>query len=189
MISRCFTCRMFIGAETRLTAGFGAAQARLAKLSRGGLLGGASSSAYDEWRTALARDGPRGTAPWGTALEMSRLARVQFRGTAACGDLAIWPLRWEVTGPQGALVPVLDADVMLTPAGPDTSMLAVSAVCRPQLAGLAVGLDQMIMRRCAQATIQAFTHRIAAAVMHPVGLLDAGQHAILPRARPEPGTP
>lgn len=180
---------MFIAAETQLTAGFSHARARLATLIRGGLLGRASGGAYDEWRTALARDGPWGTAPWSTALEMSRLARVQFRHTAACGDPAIWPLRWEVTGPHGALVPVLDADIKLTPAGPDTTMLAVSAVCRPQLAGLAAGLDQMIMRRCAQATIQAFTHHIAAAVMHPAAPLGAAHHGTVPQARPEPRTP
>jgi hypothetical protein len=109
---------MFIGAEARLTAGFGHAQARLADLIRGGLLRRASGRAYDQWRTALARDGPWGTVPWGSALGMSRLARVQVRDTAARGDLAIWPLRWEVTGPHGALVPVLDADIKLTPAGP-----------------------------------------------------------------------
>ncbi|HYB15080.1 MAG TPA: hypothetical protein VEF71_06380 [Streptosporangiaceae bacterium] len=167
---------MFIGAEARLTVGFGQARARLANLVRGGLLGRASEGAYDEWRTALVRDGPWGTAPWGAVLAMSRLARVQVRDAVARGDLAIWPLRWEVTGPPGALVPVLDADIKLIPAGADAAMLAVSAVCRPQLAGLDTGLDQMITRRCAQATIQAFTHRIAAAVMHPAGPSGARHH-------------
>ena len=85
--------------KTRLPASFGHAQARLAQLIRGGLLGRASGGAYDEWRTALTRDGPWGTAPWGTALSMSRLARVHVCNTTARGDLAIWPLRWEVTRP------------------------------------------------------------------------------------------
>jgi hypothetical protein len=166
---------MFIGAETRLTVGFGLAQAKLADLIRGGQLGRASGGVYDEWRTALARDGP-----WGTALGMSGLARVQFRGTAAHSDLAIWPLRWEVTGPQGALVPVLDADIKLTPAGADASMLAVLAVCRPPLGGLDASLDQAIVRECATAMIQAFTHHIAAAVTHPVASRGACHDGILP---------
>jgi hypothetical protein len=158
---------MFIGAETRLPASFGHAQARLAQLIRGGLLGRASGGAYDEWRTALARDGPWGTAPWGTALSMSRLARVHVCNTTARGDLAIWPLRWEVTRPPGALVPVLDADIRLMPAGADFSLLAVLAVCRPPLDGLASDLDQAIVRQCATAMIQAFAHHIAAAVTRP----------------------
>src|SRR6266705_4252829 len=155
---------MFIGAEIRLAVGFGHAQAKLADLIRGGLLGRASGGVYDEWRTALARDGPWGTAPWGTALGMSRLARVQFRDTAAHGDLAIWPLRWEVAGPQAPLVTVLDADIKLTPAGADAS------------------LDQAIVRRCATAMIQAFTHHIAAAVTHPVASPGARHAGILPEA-------
>lgn len=178
---------MFIGAETRLTVGFGHAQAKLADLIRGGLLRRASGAVYDQWRTALAREGPWGTAPWGTALGMSRLARVQFRDTAAHGDLAIWPLRWEVTGPQGALVPVLDADIKLTPAGADASLLAVLAVCRP-LGDLAASLDQAIVRQCATAMIQAFTHHIAAAVAYLVASPGARHDGILPEARPEPET-
>jgi hypothetical protein len=180
---------MFIGAETRLTVGFGHAQAELADLVRGGLLGRASGGVYDQWRTALARDGPWGTAPWGTALGMSRLARVHFRDPAAHGDLAIWPLRWDMTGPHGALVPVLDADIKLTPAGADASLLAVSAVCRPPLGGLAASLDQAIVRRCATAMIQAFTHHIAAAVTHSAASRGAGHDDILPEAWPEPETP
>jgi hypothetical protein len=72
----------------RPAAGFGHAQARLAQLIRGGLLGRASGGAYDQWRTALTRGGPWGTAPWGTALSMSRLARVHVCNTTARADLA-----------------------------------------------------------------------------------------------------
>lgn len=167
MILRWLNCRMFIGAEIPLTVCFNHALARLAKLIRGGLLGRASGGAYADWSTALAWNGPWGTAPWGTALGMSRLARVQFRDTAAHGDLAIWPLRWEVTGPEGALFPVLDADIRLTPAGEDATLLAVSAVCRPPLGGLAANLDEVIRRRVAQETIQTFTNHIGIAVMCP----------------------
>jgi len=155
---------MFIGAETRVSASFGHAQARLAQLIRGGLMERASGGAYDEWRTALVRDGPWGTESWGTALTMSGLARVHVCNTTARADLAIWPLRWEVTRPQGTLVPVLDADIRLTPAGAEASLLTVLAVCRQPLDGLAADLDQAIVRRCATAMIHAFTHDVAAAV-------------------------
>jgi hypothetical protein len=168
---------MFIGAQTPLPIGFDHAQARLADLIRGGLLGRASGGAYDQWNTALARDAPCGTEPWRTALAMSRLARVQSRNTAAHDDLAIWPLRWEITGPQGALVPVLDADIKLTPAATDATLLAICAVCRPPLGGLAAGLDQIIMRRVAEATIKTFANHIAEAVMHPAAAVRPGTPA------------
>jgi hypothetical protein len=183
MISRWFTCRMFIGAETRLTVDFDDAQAKLANLIRGGLLGRASGGTYDQWSGALARDGP-----WGPEPGMFRLARVLVRTTAAHRDRAVWPLRWEVAGPQGTLVPVLDADIMLAPVGPGATVLAVVAVCRPHLGGLDTGPDQMMMRRCAQQMIQAFTHRIAAAVMHPAGSPGQCHDRILPEARHEPET-
>ena len=100
-------------------------------------------------------------------LGMSRLARVQFRDTVSHRDLAIWPLRWEVTGPVGALFPVLDADIRLTPAGEDAALLALSAVCRPPPGSLATDLDQAIMRGVGQETIQTFINQIRKAVMRP----------------------
>lgn len=178
---------MFIGAEISLPVGFACAQAKMANLIRCGLVRRASGGAYDQWSSALAQNGPWGTTPWATALGMSRLARVQVRGTADHQDRAIWPLRWEVTGPQGALVPVLDADIRLTPAGADATMLAVSAVCRAPLGGLAAGLDQVLIRRVAQATIRAFTDHIGSAVMHPAASPGAGCDGIVPEARTEPG--
>lgn len=85
---------------------------------------------------------------------------MQFRDTAAQGDQAIWPLRWEVTGPEGALFPVLDGDIRLAPAGEDATLLAVSAVFRLPPGGLAANLDEVIRCRVVQETIQTFTNYI-----------------------------
>jgi hypothetical protein len=40
-------------------------------------------------------------------------------------DFASMAIRWEATGPGGALFPALDADLKLTPAGEQATMLAV----------------------------------------------------------------
>ena len=45
-------CCMFIAAKVRLDAGFNDAQAKLADMAGGGLLGRASGGAYDEWQAA-----------------------------------------------------------------------------------------------------------------------------------------
>jgi hypothetical protein len=180
---------MFIGAEIPLPVGFSHAQAETANLIRGGLLRRASGGTYDQWNTALATDGPWGPAPWGTALGMSRLARVQVRDTADHQDRAIWPLRWEATGPQGTLVPVLDADIRLTPAGAKATILAVSAVCRPPLGGQAAGLDRVIIRQVTQATIRAFADHIGTAITHPAASPGAGHDGILPKPWTDPGHP
>ena len=124
---------MFLGAEIRLDVGFNAAQARLANLARGGLLRRASHDAYDELGTGLARIGPLGAAPG-----MSRLVAVRFSDMAIHEDFAIEAMRWEAIGPGGALFPALDADIKLTPAGEDATMLTVAGIYRPPLGGLGV---------------------------------------------------
>lgn len=171
---------MFISAEIRLDVGFDAAQAKLADMARGRLLGRASGGAYDEWQAGLARVGPRGTM-----LGMSRLARVRVRDMVIQGDSAMWAMRWEVADRRGELVPALDADIKLTPAGEDAALLAVSGICRPPLAGLAGGLDPAVMHQVAQAAIQAFTSHIAADIADPVIAPDAGHSKMLPEPMPE----
>jgi hypothetical protein len=102
---------IFISAAIRLDVSLDAAQAKLANLTRGGL-GRAFGGAYDQWQAGLAWVGPSGTM-----LGMSRLARVHVRDLVANADSALWAMRWEVAGRRGVLVPALDADIKLTPAG------------------------------------------------------------------------
>ena len=168
---------MFIGAEIQLDVGFNAAQARMANLARGGLLRCACDDAYHDLGTGLALVGPLGAAPG-----LSRLVAVRFTDMAVHRDFAIVAIRWEVTGPGGALFPALDADLKLTPAGEPATMLAVSGVYRPPLGGLGAGLDRVLLHRVAQATIRAFTHQIGAAIAHPAVSLEQGRI----RGRPEP---
>lgn len=170
---------MFIGAEIRLEVSFNAAQAKLANMARGGLLGRASGGAYDEWQAGLARVGPRGIM-----LGMSRLARVRIRDMVTHGDSAIWAMRWEIADRRGALVPALDAEIKLAPAGEDATLLTVSGICQP-LAGLAADLDPALMHQVAQATIQAFTSHIATDIANPVTAPDACHSKMLPKPVPE----
>ena len=160
---------MFIAAQIRLDAGFSDARAKLAGLVRGGLLGRASGGAYGQWQAGLARAGPRAVM-----LGMSRLARVRVRGTVIQGDSATWAMRWEMAGRHGTLVPALDAEIKLTPAGQDATLLAVSGTCRPPLADLAAGLDPAVMHQVAQAVIEAFTSHIATHICGPATAPDTG---------------
>ncbi len=167
--------RMFISAEIRLDVGFDAAQDKLANLARGGLLGRASGDAYDHWQAGLVQVGPRENM-----LGMYRIARVRVTGMVTHGNSALWEMRWEIADRGGTVVPALDADIKLIPAGPDATVLAVSGVCRPPLAGLAAGLDPAVRHQVAQATIQAFTRHIATAIANPVAGPDAGRSTMLP---------
>ncbi len=159
-LSAGFTYRVFIGAEVQLDLGFGAVQARLADLVRGGLLRRASGEAYDEWQACLAQIGP-----WVTAFFMPGPVQVRTCGMVTRADCATWTMRWEVAGLGGSLFPALDADIKLTPARVDATILAVCGAYRPPLGFLGVGLDRAIMYQAAEVMIQSFTTRIRMAIV------------------------
>jgi hypothetical protein len=173
---------MFIGAEVRLGIGFNAARARLADLARDGLLHDASDDAYRDLGSGLARVGPLGAAP-GT----SKLVMVRFSEMTVHEDFAVRAMRWEATGLGGALFPALDADIKLASAGDDATVLAVSGVYRPPFGVLGAGLDQVVLRRVAQATIRTFTQRIGNAIMDPAISPRPADTGLLPGSPPGPG--
>jgi hypothetical protein len=83
------------------------------------------------------------------------------------GRARLW-LRWHATGPGGAMFPALDADLTLSPAGEQTTVLAVAGVY--QLSGqMAAGPDPDMVRRLAEVTICSFIARLACALTHPAG--------------------
>ncbi len=166
------TCDVFIGTDIRLDVGFSAAQARMARLARGGMLRRASDDAYRNLGAALARVGPLETMPG-----LSRLVTVRFSDMTIHEDFASMAMRWEADGPGGALFPALDADITLSPAGDDATKLTVAGVYRPPLGVLGAGLDRMLLHRVAEATIRVFAQDIAAAMADP---------ALLPGVRTEP---
>jgi hypothetical protein len=118
-------------------------------------------------------------------LGMSRLARVRVGDMVSHGDSATWALRWEVADRHGPLVPALDAEIKLTPAGEAATLLTVSGVCRPPLTCLAAGLDPAVAHQVAQATIHAFTDHLATDIAAPVTAPAAGHGKMLPEAVPE----
>ncbi len=148
-----------MGTEVRLDVGFRAARARLADLARGGLLRRASDDAYADLGAGLARVGPLEAMPG-----LSRLVAVRFSDMTIHETFASVAIRWEATGPGGALFPALDADITLSPAGDDATMITVAGVYRAPLGALGAGLDRVILHRVAEATLQIFAQDIAAAI-------------------------
>jgi hypothetical protein len=174
---------MFIGAEVRLGLGFSAAQSRLAHLAHGTWLRHVSDDAYRDLGSGLVRVGPLGPVPG-----MSKLVVVRFSEMAVHERFASGAMRWEATGPGEGLFPVLDADITLTKAGDDATILAVWGVYRPPFGGLGAGLDRVVLRRVAQATIRTFAHRIGTVITDPAaspGVADTGLVAEFPSV-PEP---
>lgn len=165
-----------------------AAARQLERLAGDGVLLSASEYAYGAGINGLVEAA-------GLAAGMSRLVGVRpgdLKETEGCARL--W-LRWEAIGPDGTLFPALDADLTLSAAAENTTVLTLAGVYRvPEHAG--AGLDPGILRCFAAVTIDSFIARLACALMHPAGSAvpagRAGQNSPCQgpdgRSRDEPGT-
>jgi hypothetical protein len=112
---------MFVGDEVLLGVRFAVARGRLAQLTKGGVLISASGNAYGHGTAGLAGVGTRG---------LTKLARVQVRELTWTDKAPGLAIRWEASGPDGTLFPVLDADLTLTRAGEQGTWLSVAGVYR-----------------------------------------------------------
>jgi hypothetical protein len=151
---------MFVAHEVRLDVSFPVALACLRNLACGCSLTGASRDAYGETITSLMRVGPVGTTPG-----VSRLVSVSFVDPVTREGSAILGMRWNAAGPGGGLFPALDANIVLTADGDQTSVLRLEGAYRPPLGALGARLDAVIMNRIAAATIRGFTGRVADAII------------------------
>lgn len=150
---------MLLNDEAMLPVGFVAAQARIANLIRGGRLLVASHEAYQDTGAGELRVGP--------TRYVSRLVRAQFRDLVVRGDSALLTMRWEASGPGGKLFPVLDADITVTPAGPDSTLLRLDGAYRPPLGAVGASIDRAVLHAVATSTIRAFVSRVADLIANP----------------------
>lgn len=150
---------MFVSDERVLPVGFAVAASRLGELARGRRLDGLSERVYNGGVEYLLRVGPAGAVP-GT----SRLVRVRFAVPVDRDGMMTVALRWEATGVTGGLFPALDADIRLTIDGEDQSRVTLTGSYRPPLGAVGEGLDRLLLRTVATATIRALLTRIATAL-------------------------
>jgi hypothetical protein len=165
-----FTDGMFVRGEAQAEISLTLARARLANFARAGWLLSASQGAYGARATDLARADPPGPVRG-----KSRLVNVHFRDLTADGGSAHLALRWEAIGPGGELFPTLDADITLSPAGEHGTTLTLAGVYRPPPGNLGGELDQVVLRRVAEATIHTFVNRIAEAIIAPGPATETGR--------------
>lgn len=108
---------------------------------KGGRFPGASHGAYSDGISGLAKVGPPGIWP-----DLSKLVMIHVGDLAAGGTEARLPMRWEAIGPGSGLFPALDADVTVTPAADEASIVTLTRLYRPPLGrcGLSGGLDDHV---------------------------------------------
>jgi len=153
---------LVVGERVLLEASFRAARVRLEILVRDGMLSSSSEVAYGEGITSLVKLA-------GPAAGLTRLAWARLDDLAETDDCAHIPLQWEAIAADGKLFTALDADLMLVPAGAQTTALALTGAYRPQPGPAGAGLDRTIVRECATTAIRSFLARVACALAHPAG--------------------
>lgn len=153
---------MFFVEQVSVRLPLDAAAVRLANLTRGGGLVGASHRAYRDGTEAVLRVGPLGDVPG-----LAKLVRVRFLDPAWSQRGMTVGLRWEAVGGATALFPVLDADLVLSPTSPDTCTLACSGVYRPPLGRVGAAVDRAVMSHVAAVTIRSLLGHLAAEMVSP----------------------
>ena len=153
---------VFAGHRVVLAVSFGTGRARLGLLARDGCCCGPATRPTATESSAWAQAA-------GPAAGLSRLAAVGLADLADTDHCARMALRWEALAADGKVFPALEADVMLTPAGEQITLLAVAGTYRRPSGWAGAELDQAIVRRCAAATIRGFMARIACALVRPAG--------------------
>ena len=162
----------FVGDQVLVDASFDAARCQLRRLASDGVLLGASKYAYRAGITGLIQAA-------GPAAALPPLAGVEPGDLAETAGRARPRLRWHAAGPGGAVFPGLDANLALSPAGEQTTVLAVAGVYRlPGQVG--TGLDPDMVRCFAAVTIRSFIARLACTLTYP-----AGTSVPADRSRPE----
>jgi hypothetical protein len=155
---------MFVGHEILLGASYPEARAGLVRLTHGGWLGDASDGAYAEGLAGLVRVGPFGDMPGA-----SKLVRVLLLEPVERDGCLTLSLRWEATGAMDRLFPVLDANIILIPAGENQCQLALAGAYRPPFAAAGERLDRALVHRVASATARSLLRRIAETIA-PAGV-------------------
>jgi len=148
---------VFVSDRVLLDVGFGSARARLGMLARDGVLLQASEVAYGEGIAGMAEAA-------GSRAGMSRLAGICAEALAGTEDGARIGMRWDAIAADGKLFAALDADLMLTPAGEQITVLALAGAYRPPPGPVGAELDHALVHRCAAAVIRSFLARTACAL-------------------------
>jgi hypothetical protein len=153
---------MFVTEETMIGLPFGWAAARLDSTIESGCLGEVSDHAYAAGLAVLARAGPLGDLRG-----LARTVQVRLSGPRERQAGVAYALRWEATGPEGGLFPVLDANLSLIRVDASHARLAIIACYRPSPGTRGVQLDRLLLSRMARTTLRSLLDDIVREMTQP----------------------
>jgi hypothetical protein len=161
---------VFVESEAALGVGFRTALSRLASVTDGSIIERASADAYREAVSALG-----GFSPPIPGADPPVLARFHSHEVMIREDSAQLAFRWEASMRGSGRYPALDADITLTPAGADATLVHLVGVYRLPSAALADAADPAdpAGRSAAHAvvagTAEVLLSRVARAITGPAG--------------------
>ena len=98
---------------------------------------------------------------------VGRRVRVELSGPRVHGDRQVISLRWHAVGPGASLLPAMEADLELAPAGPGSTQIQLYGTYTPPLEAAGRRLDRLLLHRVAQSTVRAFLHHLAQDLSSP----------------------
>ena len=161
------------GLRVALDVGFDAARSRLGILAAGGMLVRASEVAYGQGITTLVELA-------GPAAGPTRLADVRLEDLTETDDRAHIALGWDAIAADGKLFTALLADLMLIPAGDQTTALSLTGTYWSPPGRTGAGPGQAIMRRCATEVFGSFLDLVACELVHPAGAAGPADRSPVP---------
>jgi hypothetical protein len=147
---------VFVEAELPIALPFEVAKQSLDRALADGGLVAESRRAVEDGLVFVMPVGPRG------AHRPSTQVIVKLLPSRRVGESLVIPLRWEVTGPAGALFPALDANLELRAVNPVMSRLLVIGRYEPPLGRLGATIDRAGMSKIASATMTALLRELEA---------------------------
>ena len=145
---------MFVEAELPIALAFEVAKRALDRALADGGLVAESHRAVEDGLVFVMPVGPRGAGRPSTEVIVKLLA------SRPVGERLVTPLRWEVSGPAGALFPALDANLELEAVEPGMSRLSVIGRYEPPLGRLGATIDRAGMSKVATATMAALLREL-----------------------------
>jgi hypothetical protein len=147
---------VFVEAELPIALTFEVAKRALDRALADGGLVAESRRAVEDGLVFVMPVGPRG------ARGPSTQVMVKLLPSRYVGEGLVVPLRWEVTGPAGALFPALDANLELRAVNPLMSQFLVIGRYEPPLGRLGARMDRAGMSKVASATMTALLRELEA---------------------------
>ncbi len=159
---------MFFAADTVVPLSLATARAALNRaLAEGGLIA-ESRRANDDGLAFLARVGPSG-APF-----PRKQVLLHVLPSRDVDGSTVVPLRWDATGATGQWFPSLDANLTLTEADAESTVVAVIGTYSPPLGSLGAAIDRAVLSTAATATARTLIREVAA----QLGRMDATQNNV-----------